>query len=516
MTAADRRECVDHLTACHLRFSWQFTLPALRMSPVSTNEAASGPTEQLSRWTSTLTLDDIPEYVRTRTKYLMLDGLACGLVGAHLPWSEKAANAILDIESAGGDATVFGWGGRKATALSAALLNSTFIQGFELDDWHSEAPLHSNSILLPALFAAAEHARSQNPKISISGADILLATIVGYEVGPRVGLALHGTHILSTGWHSGAVFGPAASAASVGKLLRLNWAQLEDAFGIACTQACGLMSAQFGSEVKRMQHGFAARNGLMAALLARGGYVGIKRVFEQEYGGFLKQFSAGNGKNPQYMVDEVTKALGSKWQTEQVRVKPYASMAGTHPTIDCVRKLQELYPERMREEVNEIKKITIELAEAAFHHGGWKAVRPITSTGAQMSNSFVAATQIVHRQVLLEQFREDMLENGDVWRLVNITDCELAADLAGPRGRQTIVIEFNDGTVLRQRVDTARGVDPELSKEEILDKWRLLTKRIIDVETATQIESMVLDLDSKDDISLLFELMGRLTKNPIA
>jgi aconitate decarboxylase len=34
--------------------------------------------------------------------------LACALVGAYLPWSEKAANAIFDMESLGACA-VFGW-----------------------------------------------------------------------------------------------------------------------------------------------------------------------------------------------------------------------------------------------------------------------------------------------------------------------------------------------------------------------------------------------------------------------
>ncbi len=36
-----------------------------------------------------------------------------------------------------------------------------------------------------------------------------------------------------------------------------------------------------------MHHGMASRNGLYAALLARGGYTGIKQVFEQPYGGYL-------------------------------------------------------------------------------------------------------------------------------------------------------------------------------------------------------------------------------------
>ncbi|KAI1056741.1 hypothetical protein LB507_002299 [Fusarium sp. FIESC RH6] len=244
------------------------------------SELNASPTVQLSQWVSDLKLEDVPEQVRTRAKYLILDGLA--------------SHALLNLEPAQGDASLVGWGGRKVTALTAALLNGTFTQGFELDDWHSEAPLHSNSIILPALLAAAQQA-SQS---TLSGKDFLLATIAGYEIGPRVGRSLWGTHVLTSGWHSGAVFGPAAAAASVSKLYGLDRDKIEDAFGIACTQACGLMSAQFESDVKRMHHGMAARNGLMATILAQGGYVGSKQVFEREYGGFLKQFSSGNGKSP--------------------------------------------------------------------------------------------------------------------------------------------------------------------------------------------------------------------------
>ena len=158
------------------------------------------------------------------------------------------------------------------------MLNGTFIQGFELDDYHQSAPLHSNAIVLPALLAAAQYNNrgTTSAKSQVTGADFLLATIVGYEVGPRVGLALNGGHMLSQGWHSGAVFGPSASAAAVSKLLELPPPMIEDALGTACTQACGLMSAQFESMVKRMHHGFASRSGLFAALMASEGYTGIK------------------------------------------------------------------------------------------------------------------------------------------------------------------------------------------------------------------------------------------------
>jgi hypothetical protein len=103
-------------------------------------------------------------------------------------------------------------------------------------------------------------AKSSDKKVD--DISFLLAYLVGLEVGPCVGNALYGKNILSVGWHSGPVFGSSASAAAASKLLGLPASQIEDALGIACTQACGLMSAQCESEVKRMQHGFAARNGL--------------------------------------------------------------------------------------------------------------------------------------------------------------------------------------------------------------------------------------------------------------
>ncbi|KAH7181192.1 hypothetical protein DER46DRAFT_631740 [Fusarium sp. MPI-SDFR-AT-0072] len=462
---------------------------------------STSPTVQLSQWVSKLKLDDIPDRVRTRAKYLILDGLACAFVGSHLPWSETAAQAILNLEPTQGDASLIGWEGRKVTALTAALLNGTFIQGFELDDWHSEGPLHSNSIILSALLAAAEQANTQASHFTTSGQDFLLATIAGYETGPRVGRSLWGTHVLSSGWHSGAVFGPAAAAAS-------------DAFGIACTQSCGLMSAQFESDVKRMHHRFAARNGLLAVVLAQGGYVGIKKVFEHEYGGFLKQFSSGNGKQPQYRPEELTSELGIRWQTNGIMIKPYAAMAGTHPSIDCIRHLQEQNPDRMKR-FDGIKKIDILLGEAAFHHGGWRAVKPLTATGAQMSNSFTAATQIVHGQGLMPQFTPDMLVDEDVWRLVDLTECKLHITDGDSIGCQEVRIRFEDGTVLHHSVLSVFGVEPPLSNDNIVAKWRQLTKGIVENEVVEKIEEIVLSLEEQDDFVTLFELIRQTSKNPL-
>lgn len=386
------------------------------------------------------------------------------------------------------------------------MLNSAEIQAFELDDWHSLAPLHSNSLLLPALLAATDHQRAKGAP-PFNGASLLLSTIVGYETGPRVGLCLHGSHMLTRGWHSGVVFGHAASAAAVSKVLELPSHAIEDALGITCTQACGLMSAQFGSDVKRMQHGFAARNGLFAALLAKGGYAGIKKVFEEPYGGFLAAFGQGSGKEPPYLADELVKELGQTWQLESIRVKPHASMAGTHCTIDTVEALQKRYPAKLSDFIN-ILCIKIEMSEPAFKHGGWKAHRPLTATGAQMSCAYAAAVQIVDAQVTPKEFHRDMIDRDSIWALVDKTECVHSPELGG-KFEQRITITFADGEIISETMQAPKGVNPALSNQEILQKFRKYTTGLIDGKTQETIEKLVLDMENLKDISVLQDLLAR-------
>jgi 2-methylcitrate dehydratase PrpD len=145
-----------------------------------------GPTGRLATWVADVTLDDVPRDVVERAKHLLLDGVGCALIGSQLPWSRVATGAVLDLENPG-DVAVIGTG-KSTSAPAAAVLNGTFIQGFELDDFHPIAPVHSCSLVIPALLSTA----AARPGTT-TGADFLLGAIVGFEVGPRVGYTLHGT-----------------------------------------------------------------------------------------------------------------------------------------------------------------------------------------------------------------------------------------------------------------------------------------------------------------------------------
>ena len=348
----------------------------------------SGVTGKLSLWLAGLKAEDIPVSTKTRAKYLMLDGLACALVGAQLPWSQRATQVVRQIEG-NGSGTVIGCACTVPIPASV-LLNGTFIQGFELDDYHFLGPLHSNAVVLPSLIGAVQALGH------VSGDDFLRGAIAGYEVGPRVGMALHGLQMLSRGWHSGSIFGTHASAAAAGALYGLDAAEFEDALGIAGNQSSGLMGAQFEAMVKRMNHGFSARNGFYAAALAAGGYTGIKRVYERDYGGFLSTF--GEGHSPD--ANQITDRLGKLWETERISIKPYAAMTAHHASLDAILALKRQHGFA----ADDIVGVDIGLAHALYHHGYWEIQRPITETAAQMHIGYSVAAAIIDGAALVEQY----------------------------------------------------------------------------------------------------------------
>jgi aconitate decarboxylase len=411
----------------------------------------AGPTGRLATWMAKTTLDDVPSSVRDRAKHLVLDGIACALVGAQLSWSRLGVKGVTALDTTG-DSTLIGWDGAATSSTSAAMLNSSFIQGFELG----------------------------------------------------------GLDMLSRGWHSGVVFGTLSAAAAAGTLYGLDAAGFEDAFGMAATQSCGLMSAMYESMVKRMQHGFASRNGLTAAALAAVGYVGIKRVFERPYGGWLAVFGECHRTYP----EEIYAGLGSLWETERIAVKPYAAMGLLHAAIDAALEL------RPKVDMSQIQRIDIYMGEAAYAHGGWKAERPLQTIGAQMNVAYAVAVALLDGDVLVDQFTQDRINRDDVWSLIDrtIAHHERAFDNLPIDERLTtqVSLTLKDGSTQTAKVVHPHGTGHRtLTNEEIRHKYAKLTDGVVSPERQAAIERTVLDIDALDDVSQLTALLTPIVHSPL-
>src|SRR5690606_20530059 len=155
-----------------------------------------------------------------------------------------------------------------------ALVNGTTAHSLDFDDTHAAGTLHPGAPVIPAALAAAE-------MVGADGKTVLAAIVAGYEVTCRLALSLPGGDHYDRGYLPTATCGAVGAAAAAARVFGLSASQVEDAFGIALSQAAG--SLQFlasGAWTKRFQVGWSALNGLTAASLAREGFRGAGEALE--------------------------------------------------------------------------------------------------------------------------------------------------------------------------------------------------------------------------------------------
>lgn len=453
----------------------------------------TGPTPELSAHLAAV--DTLPPEIIERSRYLLLDGIACGLMGAKLPWSLRAVEGTLAIDGGAG-ATLWGWN-RKVSPWAAALLNGTFVQGFDLDDFHPHGALHSSSVVVTAALAAAETHRS------LTFDEFLTAIALGYEVGPRVGIALGGGRVTSRGWHSGAVFGPFAAA---GHVYGLDAAGYESAFGNAGTRAGALMAAQYKSMVKRMHHGMAAEAGLHGAALAAAGFQGIERVVEHEYGGLATTMLGGDPDD----IGRLSRNWGTDWSMLDIGVKRHACLIMLHSTIDALIE----HRATPGFDIGEIDRIVVGVSESVFKRTSWHLEPPGTALGSQMNLRYAVAVALLDGAAYVEQFTPDSLARPAVWDIMDRVDVVHDTDIdALGRDRRfvtNISVNRHDGSRI-----PLTGVPPQdrpFSGDDVIAKFRGLLGGIMDADRIEAIERLVLDTpaDATTDhlVALLADEVG--------
>ncbi len=229
------------------------------------------PTAELASFCATLRGEDIPENVRERVRYLLLDNLTVTLRGSLLP-SSLAVYEMLQAMGPGSTndsntATIFGRGERTEAAW-AALANGVASHGLEMDDVENRSSLHPGVVVFPVALALAE-------QLGTPVADFYAAVVAGYEVTLRTGAALNPASAYERGFHPTAVCGTLGAAAASARLLGLSPEQTNMALGIAGSMAAGSMAyLDEGAWTKRLHPGWACHAGIMAARLAAAGFAG--------------------------------------------------------------------------------------------------------------------------------------------------------------------------------------------------------------------------------------------------
>jgi 2-methylcitrate dehydratase PrpD len=194
------------------------------------NHVMTDPGAVLAHFAATAQWHDVPAPVQRRIEELFLDWMGAALAG-------KGAHVV------------------------------------EQDDVHSGAVFHPAAVVFPPALAVAQ-------ALGRSGADFLMASVVGYEVGIRVG--------------------------------------------------------EFRGRSHHCTFRTAATAGLTAAYLAADGFTGATRIFDGAQG-----MAAGmsSDADPAKLAD----ALGTRWTVAETSFKWHASCRHTHPAADALQLLMHTH-----------------------------------------------------------------------------------------------------------------------------------------------------------------------------
>lgn len=339
-----------------------------------------GVTKNLARFVVAARWDDIPDTVRHAAKRALLNVFAVALAGCRAGPVEIALQSLAEF-SERRQATIIGRSERM-DSLSAAFLNAASANAFDFDDTHVPTVIHPTAPVAPALFALAE-------RRPVSGAELLLAFILGVELACRIGRAISPGHY-TKGWHITATCGVFGAAAGAGTLLGLDERRMIWALGNAATQSCGLCEC-LGWPAKSIGVGNAARNGLWSALLAEKGFEGPPEPIAGVQG-FLNAMA----EPPDWAA--LTDGLGETWELAQNAIKPYPCGFVIHPFLDVVLDWRRQHP------ADAIERVVLRGNPLLSD----RTDRPDISTGAesQVSVQHAVAAALVLGQAGLAQFTD--------------------------------------------------------------------------------------------------------------
>ena len=410
-------------------------------------------TRALAEFIAGLRYDDIPSNVIEGAKDLFVDWMGSALAG-------KGARPVVALERfaaemgpSGGPSEIVPSGG-TTSPLFAALINGASSHVAEQDDVHNGSVFHPGTVVFPATLAVAQSE-------GVTGRELLVAAIAGYEVGIRVGEFLGRSHYKT--FHTTGTAGTLASAAAVAKLLELDADSTQHALGSAGTQAAGLWEfLRDAADSKQLHTAKAAADGLLSAYLARSGVTGARRILEGAQG-------LASGMSTDADPARLTDSLGTRWATIETSYKWHASCRHTHPAADALLSLMQA--EHLS--ADQIASVTARVHQGAIDVLG-QVAKPTSVHQAKFSMGTVLGLIAVYGRAGLDEFEHCALEDARVTAFRERVQMVLDPEVDGAYPRRWIGkvdVETTDGRMLSARVDVPKG-DPgnSLSHAELEEK----------------------------------------------
>jgi 2-methylcitrate dehydratase PrpD len=346
---------------------------------------------------------------------------------------------------------------------------------------------HPTAPILPALFALAD----TQP---VSGPALIAAYVAGFEIENRIGRGVN-FHHYSKGWHPTTTLGIFGTAVAAARLLGLDADKTALALAIAASFASGL-KANFGTMTKPLHVGHCARNGLLAALLARDGFTANPGAFEHKQG-FLEVF---NGAGT-YETAPMLANWGAPYEIVDpgIAIKQYPCCGSTHPALDVMLDLvrrHDLAPDQ-------VTRIDSWTHTRRLQHTN--RPDPQSALDAKFSVQHCLALALVERAIKIEHFEGDTWRDPRVRALLPRVHAAAYTTAQFPEHNHfgaEVTVTTRDGKTHTGKIDEAlgRGTATPLPAARLREKFLNCAARALPAANGTALADAIDRLETRADM----------------
>src|SRR6266496_743768 len=468
----------------------------------------------IAEWACALKYEHLSPTAIQAAKLFWFDSIGCALGGSQQDDAKillkhyRAMSAMEDSsggESGGkGNATAF-VSGFKTNPVDAAFLNGHMIRAMDYNDIYWKAdPCHpSDLIAAPLALCESE---------GLSGQDLILATIIAYEIEMRL-CEIGRPGVREYGWHHATLSAFAAPVAA-GRVLNLTPDQMVSAIGISAARTfCpGAVTAGKLTNMKNTVDPWAGRMGAESALLAHDGFSGPEHIIDGKEGLFavfkhVQYKGQPAGFDGEALVKDLPNSRESHYRILDCGMKSFPIEALSHAPLTAMMKTVKEHNIR----ANDVKEIKVEvIARAADILGDPHKYRPDSKETADHSLPYCMAVGLLDGMVTPLQFREERVLDETLIPImdkVKVVANEEFEALFPKFQPSRVTITTNNGKSHSTRVDVPKG-DPRdpMTEEEIAVKFTALGGDVVGKDQCKKLQRFIMSMETAEKLDQLFEL----------
>ena len=441
---------------------------------------------ELAQRIASTTARDLTEKAVHYAKIGLLDTLGVAIAGAR---EEAAVIARRVAATEPGPSLLLGTT-QRVSPLAAAFVNGIAANVLDFDDCSDPLGGHPSAPVLPALIALAE-------SVQASGTDVLLAYVTGFETETQIARGVN-FHHYEKGWHATATLGVFGAAAACSRLLNLPVTQAATALSLAASFSSGI-KANLGSMAKPLHVGHCARNGLLAALLAREGFSANDDALEGHQG-YLELFN-GPGR---YDIGRILQKWGKPFDIEMpgIAIKQHPCCLSVQSAVDAMLALareEDIEPDA-------VARIESKTYPRRLEHTDRPA--PRGALEAKLSIQYCLARALADRKVTLEHFTETRYRDPRVARLMTLVHAgtfEHAPPADNDDFGAEVRVTTKSGRVHTRTLNRPIGHDPgvPLAVELLEAKFHQCADAVLGAERAARVCDKVFGLENLATVGAL-------------